>query len=263
MLVFSLNKEKIMKRFGYNNRDDRSKHAGRQQSNYQKSYLSYGIILFDNQVQPNVLLIQRKDSFGYMACIENSTITVKDVSETLATITTAEKNKLLQFDWDQLWADCFPNNKNMSLKQECKTRFEWLGIRDTVKALDDRGEQWKIENQWGLPKGRMSRVDNENGLRCALRELEEETGIRSNDIDMATSLGTLNDEYIGTDGNIYKSIYYIGKIKSEFNKPFSANSEVRSCDWNTTEQCNQRLSETTRQMITDAKTAIALPIIKT
>jgi 8-oxo-dGTP pyrophosphatase MutT (NUDIX family) len=211
--------------------------------------LSYGIIVINDDEK--ICLVQRKDSFGYLVCIGNNhelSDGTRDITETLATITTSEKDKILTMSWDQLWSDCCPNQPN---KRECEARFEWLGIRDTVKTLDQRGEKWQIDNEWSIPKGRMMSSDNGVPLRCALRELEEETNISRYNIDVIAKLGTITSEIVGTDGKCYVSMFYIGRLKA-MNNQETSNNEIRKVDWCTPKQCEERLAPTAYNSIVDA-----------
>lgn len=209
---------------------------------------SYGIILFSNN---RVLLIQRKDSFGYITCIDNKDIGHKDIADTLATLTIEEKKKIITYTWDQLWFDVKGPTKNDG-KDECKARFEWLGIRDTVRSLDQRGEKWTVENEWGLPKGRMSLADNHIGQRSALRELKEETGITK--CNLVPTTNPLIDTFIGTDGKTYTCAYYVATACSDIipRIPTNAANEIRNIQWVPVAECNLRLRPSTSAIIETA-----------
>jgi ADP-ribose pyrophosphatase YjhB (NUDIX family) len=104
--------------------------------------------------------------------------------------------------------------------------------------MDHRGEEWQHQNSWGLPKGRMARVDNETALRCALREMQEETGLDVHAVRVIHSLGTVSDEYTGTDGKKYCSTYYIARLINDVSKKEKVDQkEVRQVTWATLEEC--------------------------
>jgi len=231
-----------------------------------KTIQSYGVVLFSKELN-QILLIQRKDSFGYITCIDNKTIDFKDVAETLATITVEEKNKILSLDWDHLWSDVMKNpsesNANANAptkryKDECKARFEWLGIRETVQSLDCKGEKWKSENEWGLPKGRMSTIDNETGQRCALRELKEETGVTN--CKLVKKINPIKDFFVGTDGKQYTCLYYVAMIADDppsfrgSSFPSTSNKEIRKCEWCTIDECRIKLKPSTFNVVENAVT---------
>ena len=210
------------------------------QARFKQAKRSFGVIILDKTSR--VLLVQRKDSFGYLACIDNEKLGHEKVSEPLKTITLQERDKILSLDWDQLWEDCQPAYATELYKKQCQARFEWLGIREIVAAMDQRGEQWQPENSWGLPKGRMSKT--ETALRCALREVQEETGLTSDDIRVDDSVGTFKDTYIGTDGKQYSATYYAARLVGtdegrthEFDE-----TEVRQIRWATLEECQTNLT---------------------
>lgn len=206
-----------------------------------KQKSSFGVVIVNAQNQ--VLLVQRKDSFGYLACVDNSRLGHENIAETLGTITIHERDKLLSCGWDELWKNCGMVNRSDAYKKQCHARFEWLGIRGTVAVMDKRGEQWQTENSWGLPKGRMAKIDNETALRCALREMQEETGLNANQIKVNHSAGTLIDSYKGTDGRIYRSVYYVANIQGGLEHLAAApdTKEVRQVKWASPEECRAKL----------------------
>lgn len=211
---------------------------------------SYGIILI-NPTTSDVCLVQRKDSFGYLTCIVDNHVLAsgqRDTAETLSTITTHEKEKLMTLSWDELWKDCGNINQN---KQECEARFEWLGIRDAVKALDERGEEWcdTETSHWGLPKGRMSKTDEETGLRCAIRELKEETGIDRSWYDVISS--SMYDEFVGTDGRVYKAEYYVCCAKPQLviDDTLKCSKEIRHVAWKSLKDAEKLLKSSTYELV--------------
>ena len=210
---------------------------------------SFGVIVVDAECR--VLLVQRKDSFGYLGCVDNDALGHEMVAETLSTITIEERDKLLEWEWDKLWQDCGLDTKNNRKAQKCRARFEWLSIRDVVRAMDQRGEQWQLSNEWGLPKGRMAAQDNETALRCALREMQEETGLHASAITVLHDVGTFTDEYQGTDGKTYSSTYYVAKLRGKVEGTLDT-KEVRQIRWMTLDECAERVRPKLLDIIKDA-----------
>lgn len=202
---------------------------------------SFGVVIFDHTFR--VLLVQRRDSFGYLTCIDNSALGHDNVADTLATITVDEKEKLMRWDWERLWQSINLGAVPKDYKEQCQARFEWLCVRDTVAAMDRRGEKWQPSNAWGLPKGRMAWKDNETAIRCATREMQEETGISPNAVAIIPSK-TFRETYTGTDGRAYTSVYYAGRLvgnpDEDAQEPDS--KEIREVVWATVKECEEDYS---------------------
>ena len=49
-------------------------------------------------------------------------------------------------------------------------------------------------------------------LDCALRELEEETTITNNQIEILNKINCVNEKYTGSNNINYKHIYYLGYV---------------------------------------------------
>lgn len=67
--------------------------------------------------------------------------------------------------------------------------------------------KWKTP-EWGFPKGRRDRRAEEN-MACACREFEEETGYSNNDYLVLNKIEPIEERMVGTNGVIYKHIYYL------------------------------------------------------
>ncbi len=225
----------------------------RNKKDHQAANSSFGIILiaFVKDEEPRVCLVQRKNSFGYISCIMHSeSIT----SETLSTITREEKDKLLSYSWDDLWKDCCGSGGDTTkLYHKCKAKFEWLSIRDTIKMLDDKCN-WQHDQMWSLPKGRTCDA-NELPLRCAMREMYEETGINCAGQTKIKfiSTPTLKDEYEGTNGKKYASTYYLF-VTTDIVPPSvaSTNKEVKQAEWKTLAEAQKILQKSTFDVIQQA-----------
>ena len=67
--------------------------------------------------------------------------------------------------------------------------------------------------EWGFPKGRRNRC-GETGLECALRELQEETGIHRSRIEIAPGK-PFEEVFTGSNGVRYRHVYYAAKVAGE------------------------------------------------
>ena len=75
--------------------------------------------------------------------------------------------------------------------------------------------------EWGFPKGR--RNYHEKNIDCATREFYEETSYKAEDYKLFDNVTPINEVFNGTNGILYKHIYYLGVDSS--NKPAEINQE--------------------------------------
>jgi ADP-ribose pyrophosphatase YjhB (NUDIX family) len=91
---------------------------------------------------------------------------------------------------------------------------------------------------WEIPKGGKDRMSRETDIECAIREFEEETGIKYNNYNLLYNVKPVIDSYID-DGINYQSIYYLAVPKDakccvnpyiDF-KNFDQISEIEQIKW--------------------------------
>jgi 8-oxo-dGTP pyrophosphatase MutT (NUDIX family) len=214
--------------------------------------ISYGVIAFSyfNNVL-KFLMIRRKDSFGFIDFIrgkynENNIYQIQNIIDEMSN---QEKEKLLTSKFDSLlkemWGDTqitHNNHHKNEVHGSCK-KFDLLknGLTngDSVVTLNDMINKsttsWD-ETEWEFPKGRKN--FKEKDLECAVREFEEETGIKSDDINIVENVLPFEETFIGTNQKAYKHKYflaYIENIDIELTK--FQKSEVSCLEWKTFEEC--------------------------
>jgi 8-oxo-dGTP pyrophosphatase MutT (NUDIX family) len=174
------------------------------------------------------LLIQRKDSLGFVELMRGK-YRIDDVNyikTQLAGLTESEKNKILHEPFENLWSNLWgydpnaPSHAYRNEKEIARTKLEQL--REGVLTSDGKHirleelfkeipKQWQTP-EWGFPKGR--RDGKESELRCALRELYEETGIVESDIYFIRNLLPLQETFFGTNHIHYCHKYFVGYMPS-------------------------------------------------
>lgn len=71
-----------------------------------------------------------------------------------------------------------------------------------------------LEPDWGFPKGRRNyKMNIENDLECAIRELNEEAGLHPNDYELWNNYWVI-ESYNGSNDVKYSHKYYIAKAKN-------------------------------------------------
>ena len=146
---------------------------------FQKEFHSFGIIAI-TATKKNVLLVCRKDSIGFCEFVKGKYTNESDLYKLFSYMSRAELELLsgeaCSFEdvYCRMWNVNIVSNSITTTKQE--------------KKFNDNRELWyricleKIQQndaydtpEWGFPKGKKEK--HENGIRCAIRELSEETGI--------------------------------------------------------------------------------------
>jgi 8-oxo-dGTP pyrophosphatase MutT (NUDIX family) len=183
-----------------------------------------GIPLVDLQF----LLIQRRDSIGYIELIRSKykLTDMPFIKQQVEGTTRKEREQLLTWSFDQLWTGLWgPMNsaENRQYKQEyevAKGKFEHFRQGHThedgtmIRLADVIAEApvlWETP-EWGFPKGR--RNIHETDLACALREFEEETGLKKECIQIMSNVEPIVETFVGNNNIKYRHVYYIGLLPS-------------------------------------------------
>ena len=186
---------------------------------------SLGIILYRiYQGKIQYLLIMRKDTLGYVELIRGN-YPLNDISylqNIIEEMTTEEKNKIRENSFENLWNNLWVENEEKKIKY--KTEFYksmvnfnklYEGVEicgQTIKLtelINNSKSQWK-EPEWGFPKGR--RNLRERDLQCALREFEEETDIKREEITVIKGIKPFTEEFVGSNNKVYKHTYYLARM---------------------------------------------------
>lgn len=183
--------------------------------------MSFGIICYkiddDNDIK--FLMIQRKDSLSFMEFIRGKYEigNLEYIKQLLFNMTIPERDMIinLSFDdiWNYLWSqnDIY-NNKNNKEYYESKFKFNSLNDNNFLKNYILSIKSIFNEQEWGFPKGR--RKIKENDIDCAVREFFEETRINNTDITIITDILPFEEIFFGTNGIMYKHVYYVAKLKN-------------------------------------------------
>jgi 8-oxo-dGTP pyrophosphatase MutT (NUDIX family) len=229
--------------------------------------VSAGLIAFSPDFK-KILLVRRKDSMAYVEFIRGK-YKPKDTKylQFLIASMTLEEQTLLHMNssFEELWSKMWiiktskSFNKNFEIAKHkfdsCIRKIRgWIPYfqRESIK-------QYRLEPEWGIPKGRPNR--HESNINCALREFEEETGIyvyssRAKEKEKDSSpflleypsslhVKPLEIEYIGTNHIPYKIIIYpaICHVKDVGVDPENKHQEreISAVEWVSIEDALERL----------------------
>jgi 8-oxo-dGTP pyrophosphatase MutT (NUDIX family) len=199
--------------------------------------VSYGIILFrrvgGDAAPPEYLMIQRKNTFGYMDYIKGNYIhnNTAQLQIIIDEMSLAEKNKI-------------------------KNSPSTASIKDVVAASSTAWE----ECEWEFPKGRKNQ--NERDIHTALREFEEETGISSKTITIIQNILPYEENFIGSNYKCYKNKFFLAHTMEDTTANMSRyqKSEVSKMEWKTYDDCMSCIRDTClekKQLLTKINTLLA------
>ena len=216
---------------------------------------SIGIIAFRknevNEIQ--YLMIRRKDTLGHIDFIRGK-YSVKNkhyILNMLNQMTEDEKTRIKEGNFDELWNHVWCDeeelsplykNEEVASRQKFNDLLQGIEHNGIVYNLHDlieesRKQQTWTEPEWGFPKGR--RNNYENDYDCALREFEEETGIKSKQLINIQNIIPFEEIFTGSNYKSYKHKYYIMNIRYEntIQEHVFQKSEVSKLEWKNVDQC--------------------------
>lgn len=163
------------------------------------------------------LLIQRRDSLGYIDIMRGKykpTDTEYILHQVRGmTITEQQKVATESFDvlWEALWGQPVEgSNSYKHEKEQSRAKLEALragnGCTPLSEILRVANSGW-VTPEWGFPKGR--RDAHETEYACAIREMEEETGLSEREIVPIRNLEPIREVFFGSNHIQYCHKYFI------------------------------------------------------
>jgi len=157
------------------------------------------------------LMIRRKDSLSCIEFIRGkfSFMDEEYIGILLRNMTQMEQERLLTCTFEQLWYHIW--GESSSLRSH-KNNYEaserrFVQLKETLSRLVKMNPSVWVEPEWGFPKGR--RNPHESDLHCAVREFQEETGLRRHEFQVLQNTGPLSETFFGSNSVHYCHIYYL------------------------------------------------------
>lgn len=225
---------------------------------------SFGLVVFRKSTtkkEPEILMIRRKDSLGFMEFIRGKypLMNREYILNILNEMTISEREKIKTMTFDELWNDVWNGNVGIQYRSEEKTsreKFDSLKMgvsigKDTFtldQLLEQVTTQWN-ETEWGFPKGR--RNYQEKDMSCALREFEEETGYSKIKVSIIQNILPYDELFTGSNYKCYKHRYYIGTMDEDDTKSSASyqRNEVSKCEWFSLNECKNRIRPYNKERI--------------
>lgn len=170
------------------------------------------------------LLIQRSSSIGFIEIVRGK-YKMNDylyIQDQIHGMTQEERDFILINDFHSLWTRVWGTNENKNYRQDyenSKLKFEQFhhGYEDpdshkiyTWKLFTDLANPAWPTPEWGFPKGRKNHFESD--FDCALREFEEETGLRRNQFRVFENIQPIAETFYGDNNVFYTHIYYLGWV---------------------------------------------------
>lgn len=189
---------------------------------------------------PQILMIQRKDSLGFMDIMRGKyKVNEPDyIKKQIRGMTLTERTKLETMEFEEIWHQLWGSDTESSQRyahDRVVSRQKLAELRAGIELPS--GEKYTLTDllrqesvvfttpEWGFPKGR--RDPFETDIRCAYRELAEETSITEDEISKLTNVCPLIEQFYGSNGVHYRHTYYVAQYIGQRNISFDAlNSEM-------------------------------------
>jgi len=160
------------------------------------------------------------------------TYTHKTLYQNIQKFCKIKKNKQYYLKYRQA-----KDNYNRLFQGTTNSRGIFLKFSDLVK---ENNPTYYLEPDWGFPKGRRNFKGIESDVDCAIREIQEETGITPDQYAFK-SYYYVTEVHHGSNNIKYAHRYYLAKCNDDINcyiDPFNKHQagEIRKLGWFTIEQ---------------------------
>lgn len=231
----------------------------------EKIIKSFGVILtfqkkleYSSKPRNMFLLCKRRDSYSYQDIIRGKWDMVEELHEKIIRILPEELDRLKNHTFQQIWDDFWPDHESDAYTRrydELQQKFQIckMYIENTDISLE------KSDTLWGFPKGKKN-FFSEGEFDTALREFLEETKFRLDEIKFL-NVNPKVEKYIGSDGKMYQSTYYIAYYLPETEhipdgnfymgrlRTNSHSDEIQELCWASNLECKKLLNASRYMMI--------------
>lgn len=197
---------------------------------------SYNNLKYLNYFKDKIkfLLIRRKNTLGYIEFIRGK-YEIDDVNYLIylfEQMTYEEISNIAEKDLSVLWHELWQNSSSNKTYE-----FELVQSEQKFNKLKNSEDDFNLEfytknikpkfdtPEWGFPKGR--RNLHERNLDCAKREFFEETGFNTNEYKLLENIHPLNEVFVGTNGILYKHVYFLAYCNNEKNPILDPNNHIQ------------------------------------
>jgi 8-oxo-dGTP pyrophosphatase MutT (NUDIX family) len=194
------------------------------------------------------LLIQRKDSLSFVEFIRGKYSPYEDeyIGRLLRGMTDVEQAQILSKTFDELWHSVWGESSSVkSHKNDYETSDKkFFTIKEQLPELIKNNPAIWMEPEWGFPKGR--RNPHESDLNCAIREFQEETGLKRSDFTIIQNTYPISETFFGSNQVHYCHKYYIAicntsvEVEMNMENPHMAR-EIGAIKWCTLDEATTKI----------------------
>lgn len=184
------------------------------------------------------LLIKRKDSLAFVEFIRGKYNPYEEeyLGRLLRGMTQNEQTSILTKTFDELWQSVWGESSSVkSHKNDYDTSEKKFAIIcDRLSTLIKNNSSKWVEPEWGFPKGR--RNPHESDINCAIREFQEETGLKRQDFTIIQNTYPISETFFGSNQVHYCHKYYIAicnksvEVEMNMDNPHMAR-EIGAIEW--------------------------------
>jgi 8-oxo-dGTP pyrophosphatase MutT (NUDIX family) len=210
--------------------------AVRYVNNLTNMFSKSNITNFNDSIE--YLLIQRKDSLSFVEFVRGKYNVEEDdyIGRLLRGMTYGEQELVRTKTFDELWKGIWGESSGVRSHKtdydNSQKKFELISEK-LHRLLDENPTKW-TEPEWGFPKGR--RNPHESDIVCAIREFQEETALRRQDIIIIQNTLPISETFFGSNQVHYCHKYYIAychkdvEANMNMNNPHMAR-EIGAIKW--------------------------------
>ncbi len=194
--------------------------------------VSYGIACVRRNPETRnyeVLMIKKRATYAFIDFIRGRYDPMRhyDLEFMFSEMTINEKVLIRGRNFHTIWMYCWVRdpikNADKNMYNKSQKKFNQLcEYRDGQYLLDLLNKSQHCDLLWEIPKGRLNK--NEIPMDSAVREFEEETGLKKSDYRLLFDEHTI--DYTFSDGGIrYKYIYYMAVFNTHKHPRFDFNNQ--------------------------------------
>jgi 8-oxo-dGTP pyrophosphatase MutT (NUDIX family) len=194
------------------------------------------------------LLIKRKDSISYAEFLRGR-YTITDpiyIGRLIRNMTQDEHQRLKTMTFDELWQTFWGEQSSLrSHKSDYESSIKkFMQLQDSLPTLLAENPTKWTEPEWGFPKGR--RNPYETDINCAMREFQEETGIKRNEFSVIYNTHSISETFYGSSGVRYCHKYYIAICNKSFEVELNMNNyhmarEIGGIKWCSLDEATSKI----------------------